>query len=320
MSHERSGIYACRLGTLLLRQVSAIRITNGNTKTEVVPGGNLDRGAVVTAFADPVVRIDTDDLLGALGGSPAVSISVGLACPTTDTASLFQYQKRVDGSTFVAAGTAQHHSYSALKGFALVDEISVEQDQPAQLKLMYYPLATGSTGSVAPLSFLNAQTLVSTPNTAEIYYLGPCKYNNGGDVTLSGCLGWTLKNGMGYSTSRAGGDVWARVGAINARRPEITLRFKTLDHLYANFSGSENGKSIAAAVGRLDLYLRRGVHGGTRWSDGSAGKHMLLSISAGDLTNDDVSVREIEDAVAELTIRPTQVLSLNTATTVPADT
>ena len=299
---NRYGIYVARVGDVLLRQLGAADVRPGSQKTEVIPGGAVDRAAVITAYADPMISLQTADFaclatLSLTAGYPATTAA------SANAASLVQFQDRADGGLF---GSTPYVLTTA-KSFTAVDEIRAEQDstEGALISLKQYALSLD--GIAAPFA-LSQASLTSTPSYGSLMYLGPVWI---GDVAstptqIKGIQSVSIKPGLIYKHKRAEGEPFAQRGSIIARLPEIAIRLDDVGATYTNLL-SLFGKDITASI-RLNCYFQAGVHGGTRVAKATT-SHYRLTAQTGECSTESISVQKVDDATIELVMRPTTTLS-----------
>lgn len=300
---ERHGIFPASFDSLDVAQIGSASIQNGNSKSMVTPGGALDTAAVIQAFADPRCALDTQNL----GVLSTVSPTVGLA---VSTAFAFRYQKRVDGGTF-ATSTA-HTKVGGTKGFLYPSRLRVKQDDPegAQLELAFVPLYDGTNAVLVPANSQNFDSGVPVPAFTAIFYQGPF-YLAGSQI--DGVTGFEVDFGIEYRPVRNDGDVYARSGFIVRRRPQIQVTLNNVAYLATRgFFGS------AYTSAGVALYYWKGVHGGDRVA-AATGQHVKISSVTGEMSADDLSVRDNGDGTHTYTINPsgaTPTLALSTSATI----
>lgn len=313
MPQERYGIFPARFGDIVLRQVHAVEVRTGNSKSEPIPGGAIDRAAIITAFAEPMITCRSTDMTGLFGGSPFVGVSsgyrVGVADAYSTNGTLIQYQRRVDGSTFSQTNT-EHLLLTSNKGWLGLDEITAEQDSliGAEASLNYWCLAPDP---VTPPLTINRDVsgLTSTPNFNGLWYLGPCYLGTvGSNNQIYGVRRVSIKPNLEYRPKRSDGGPWATHGAIHSRKSEITLSIDKASEAYEKFSGLF-GNLVSASA--LTVFLQKGSPGGTRIAY-NTGSHIKIVGSAGDNTVDQFSVTNEDDVTIEVTYRATTALVLTT--------
>lgn len=286
---------------LAIKQVRGRTVTPSPTRSEVVPGGAVDRAASILSHAEPVIRIDSPDLATLLA---AVSPTVGYFASSGAT---FRAQKRAAGGLF--AGSSSHFTLSSSKGMLLPDRLSCSQDdaQGSQLSLMYYPLS--SDGLTAPLSVSTSASLSDSPAFVSQYFLGPVY---AGSSQLAGLTSIDVAFGLTFSAKRHDGDVFAKEGSIVSRLPVITLRFDSIEH--ASAVGMFHGGFTDDVV----IFLRKGSSNGVRVSDASEA-HVAITIGAGtwhasDLTGSDGDA----DESLSIEIIPTGTIAVATDAAIAA--
>lgn len=313
MAQERYGIFPARFGDLTLRQIHAVEVRTGNSKSEPIPGGAIDRGAVITAFAEPMITLRTTDLGGLFGGTPWLGISsgyrVGVADAYTTNPTIVQYQRRVDGSTFSQTDT-EHLLLTSTKGWLGLDELTAEQDSliGAEASVNYWCLAPDAV--TPPLTIArDTGGLTSTPNFGGLWYLGPCYLGTvGSNNQIYGVKRVTVRPNLEYRPKRSDGGPWATHGAIHSRKSEIVLTIDKASEAYEKFSGMF-GNLVSASA--LTCFFQKGSPGGTRIAYNTA-SHIKVVGSTGDNTVDQFSVTNEDDVSIDVTFRSTAALTLTT--------
>jgi len=308
---NRFGVYPARFGDIALNQIMGTGVRPASTKTEKIVGGDVDRSAVITAYADPMITCRTCDFDGLFAGGNVVSITAGYAVDVIGAgtaATLVQHQKRIDGGTFVAAGNAEHYQLGSDKGFLLIDEISAEQDSitGAEVSLQYYALSDdGINEPIVP----GLAALVNAPAFSGQWYLGPVLLGDlsGAPTQLAGVQRISIRPGLQYQHKRADGVPFACIGSIVARKPEIRVTVNTLDT--AAFSTLFHNATTEANGLAGHFYFQKGVHGGSRIAKNVA-NHYRVDAATGDATFESFEVRELDDTTSELIFRPTGTLAL----------
>ncbi len=302
MAHRYS-INSSTLHTTHLTQVRGTAVMTGSTRAEITPGGSVDRGAVILSHADPTATLETADLATALA---AISPTVGLNCTTGAT---FRAQRRAAGGVFAGAGN--HVLLTADAGFAVPSRLTVRQDDPSGANLSLAFWALSSDGFTAPLTETVEQNLANSPTFVGKWFLGPVTYD--GD-RMPGVLGWEVDFGLGYSPKRHDGEVFAREGAIIARRPVFRFTVDELDN-----AATIGNLFLAALGGNIVLYARKGAPGGTRVADATE-QHIAVTATAGAWGVSDVSVQGVEaDYGMTIEVIPTGTISVSTAAAIPAE-
>lgn len=313
MGQERYGIYPARFGDLTLRQIHGVDVRSGNSKSEPIPGGSLDRGAVITAFAEPVITCRTVDMTSLFGGSPFVGVTggyrVGVADAYSTNPTIVQFQRRLDGSAF-SVTNGEHLVLTSPKGFLMLDELTAEQDSliGAEASLSYYALSQDPT--IAPLSLApDTAGLTSTPAYSGLWYLGPAYVGTVGSVNqIYGVRRISIRPGIEYRTKRSDGGPWATHGSIHSRKPEISISIDKASEAYQKFP-SLFGNLISANA--LTFFLQKGSPGGTRVAYSTA-QHIKVIAAAGDATPDQFSVANEDDVTLEVVFRGTSTITLTT--------
>lgn len=322
-THNRFGIYAARIGDMLLRDIFSQRIVTASNKTKVIASGNILNSAVINDHADPLAQFSTRDLVNLLSGSAFVSLMTGYSCDingdTPTAATLIQWQKRADASTFVAAGTSGHQVITNNKGFAVCTEIGAAQDDPegAKAAIDYYCLSVD--GQTVPIT-QSSTTLTSTPNPATQFYLGPVWTGdlNSSPLELKGIQNWRFMPGVSYSPKRASGNIFAGVGSIILQEPQLRINCTDLGAFNTIISAAHFGKSLASPDRRIAAFLQAGVHGGSRVAKATA-SHIKITFSLGDCTVDSLSVEKQGDGSIDVIFTPTELPVITHSVAIPAD-
>jgi hypothetical protein len=309
---DRYSIYPCRIGDIELTQIHDVRISPNSNKSEITPGGGIDRQHIATAHSEPTVKILTSDFETVFAN---VDIGTGY-CSNTDSAetaaSIFQFQRREDCGTFDGAGNATHQVATGQKGFTACESIHAEQDslEGAQIDLNHWALS--EDGYIEPLEFSKI-ALELTTTFVSLYHLGPVYLNA---VQWLGVQNITVRPGIVYQEKRMSGNPFAQIGSIVARNPEILIRFNDLD---TNFTGGNLSNLFHNANNEtLHIYLWHSLHGGSR-SPLANNVHVHISANYSEMTPDTVSVARIDDTIMEAKFRVTQgPLVLALAQAIPA--
>lgn len=287
-------------GTLNLQQLGSVDLRHGAQFNETVPAGSIDRAAVVLRSATAGCRISTQDILTFMG---VVSPTAGLKCTGLCT---FRYQKRADSAVF--AGGTTNLTAVAQTGFLMPESISASGDTPAEIASMFYPLWDGSND---PLAFTDAVNFGSAPQPAysSEYYLGPVYL---GGVQILGLESSRVTFGLTFMPKRYDGDVFPRSGAIEMRKPVITLTMTKLNWL----TGQAASMFMNNLASTLAVYYALGAPAGGRAAYAGA-NHVKISATAGAHHADSVSVRDEGDGTISIQIVPTGTIGLSLASTIP---
>jgi len=315
---DRHSLYPARFGNIVLKQMFDVGMTTENSKTRKIVAGRLDPSVVITAFADPMVTIRTNDFDGVFaGGGDVVSIINGydvnvLGGPQTNS-TLIQYQTREDGATFKAAGNPDHIVLTNQKGFLLPRDISAEQDsiEGASIGLDYYALS--EDGFVKPL-IESKTTLTSVPTFSGIWYLGPVILGASFTDQLLGIQSVRVNPGITYQPKRAEGEPFAEVGSIISREPEIKITTCDIKS-WESLLGELFGLALTSTI-QVQVYFQKGIHGGRR-EDYDQALHYRVTAVTGDITPDEIQVTQLEDSRLEITLRVTEQIALTANTTIP---
>lgn len=303
-SAQRFGIFPCSFvhagGTLNLTQMDSFDCQTGVQKAEIIPGGAVDRAHIGIASAQPKATFSTRDLATLFTD---VSISAGLALTGTAT---FRLQEREDGSTF-GTGTT-HETFVGQTGFLYPTQIQASQDgaDGASATCEVVPLWDGSNAPWIHNTSVDFGA-VSAPAFVSRFFLGPVYHNSG---QLAGVKSVTVNTGINYDAQRFDGEPYARRGAIVARQPTITFTLAKVDAVQAlNMFGAPVSSSFA-------VYFQKGVASGTRVAAATA-QHCKISCTAGDITQDNVSVSGTDDGMVNVTVMPTGTLAVSVASAIP---
>lgn len=309
MAETRQSLFPARLGDISLLQLDSVEISTNQTKAIKIPGGSIDPWAIITAYADPVVRLTTNDLDSLLGEqTPKVDLlngyAVDTAAGTPTLSSLFQYQQRSDGGTFDASNN--DIAITSTKGFAYIEEISAMQDDPEGARATVQYAALSPTGQSSPLSIAGAHTLVGTPTFNSAFFLGPVLVGTVGSGTkIEGITGVTVRPGIDYRVKRSSGAPYATIGSIHERRPEIRLKCADLGAVYTNLA-SFFGQAISGTSTQIACYFQCGQHASTRVAYATT-SHIRVLAATGEWSPDSYSVSGSDDVNAEIVIRPTSM-------------
>jgi hypothetical protein len=310
-SQNRWGLFPARFGDISLRQVDSLEIQPGSTKTEIIPGGNAHRAAVVTAYAEPIITCKTRDFDGLLTSPYIVDIQTGYRCGSeagwSTLNTLIQYQRRKEGGLFSTTNT-EHLIVTSPKGFLCFDEISAEQDSTvgAEASLRYYCLT--DAWDTEPLDFeQDAAGLVNTPSFRGVWYLGPMYDESYGQI--DGVLSVRVRPGIDFRTKRADGNAFATSGSIHTIMPEVRVRLSKLSNYYEITGGLLNHSAIVNGSNGIRFFLQKGSPGGHRLPYAST-VHVKCTLVNGEMTAETLSVSGEDDASIEYVIRPTTALTL----------
>jgi hypothetical protein len=312
---NRYSIYAADLGGILLTDISDQGVRSNSRRSIVIPGGSVHPRAVVLCCADPVLQLSTKDLAGLFGGSPAIGSSFGYGVDTaaaspTDPA-ILQFQRRTDGGTFEAAGDLDHVVGTVNKGFLHVTDITAAQDDVNGVRVSLDFNLLSADGLTQPVTFSNAAVLTGLPAFDGIWYMGPVRIGtHGGSTTLlPGVQRTVVRPMIAFRNPRGDGQVFATNGSIHSIPAEIritTADFGSTSWILNNMFGQDQ----AAAGGNFNIFYWKGVHGGARVAAATA-VHYMVTAATGATFTEDVSVREIEDGMAEIVIVPTGGITIS---------
>lgn len=300
---ERASIYPCRIGDLTFNQISEVQVSPSVSKHEITPGGAIDRAHIATAYAEPTVKVTTGDFDNVF---PSVSAATGYSSDTQaiapTAASIFQYQRRIDGGIFDAVGNATHHVLTGGKGFTLIESIRAEQDslEGAQCDLMHYALSLD--GQEEPLIHTN-DALALTPTFHNTYHLGPV-WIGASEAQWYGIQSVSVRPGLVYQVKRGSGCPFASIGSIVARNPEISIRLNDMDNGWTRDAMDNLFHNAVTGSTSINVFLWRSEHGGARRPQGNA-EHIRIKGTYGEEDAESISVSRIDDATLELKFRIT---------------
>lgn len=286
--------------TLSLTQMESFAVEPNPTKAEIIPGGLVDRAAVLTAGAAPRVRFGTRDLATLFG---TVSTSAGLALTGAAT---FRLQEREDGGTFITGATDE--TITTTGGFIYVESITATQEDAngAIANCVCIPLWDGSTDPLVHTTGVNFSG-VGAPAFVSQFFLGPVYHNS---VAIDGITSVTIDCGVNYDAKAFNGDPYAKLGAIVTRTPSISFVTAKADAAAAlNVFGNAITSSLAC-------YFWKAVDSGTRVAVATA-QHCKISTTSGDWCHDDVSVTGNDDGTVTLKVTPKAALAVSVASAIP---
>jgi hypothetical protein len=318
---DRYGIYAARIGDMLLRDVDEIKFGSASNKNELIAGGNILRSSVLNSHADPMFSSRTRDLINLLSGSSYIPLMTGYACninagsPTAP--SLFQFQKRADGSTFAGSN---HQVLTSNKGFAICGELSAAQDDVEGIKasVEYYCLSVD--GQTVPIT-QSSTSLTSTPNPGSQFFMGPVWTGdlNSTPLEIKGIQSWRYVPGVTYSPKRASGNPFAMVGSIVKQAPELRINTADIGAFNTIMASAHFGKTIASPDRRITCYGQLGVVGGSGRVPKATPSHFKITFSLGDCTVDSIGVEGQADGSTDVVFRPTELPVLTFSVAIQAD-
>jgi hypothetical protein len=303
MATTRYGIHGASLngGSLLLTQVNSYSFDPGQSIDEIVPGGVLDRGAVILGSASSMVRIRSRDVATIFG---AVSPSVGYYCSGS---SVFDLQQRASGGTYTGS-TGANAKITVPVGFLVPESISASAggNQEAQVELTLHALYDGTN---APMSIANSANLAGSVAFNSAFYLGPLYINS---VKMEGIISSSVEFGLQFSKAIPDGSLYPTVGSIVERKPRFSFTMLRVDFIASNITNFFN----AAAAGTVAAYFYKGATGTGRVAAATT-SHAKFSATASTISPDTLSVRDNDDATVTVTIRPTSTVAVSVASAVP---
>lgn len=301
MASDRFGLYSASFthagGTLDLQQLREQSV-NTNSRFKIIrPGGGLNPAAHILSTANPTKRFYTSDLVTAL---TTIDIASGLAC---SGGSVMRYQKRTPGGAFATGGS--HLTQTTPKGFLHITGISVDIDSEdgAEAELEYVALSSDGTNPVTNTESVNFAA-APVPAFMSQYYLGGQWLDS---TQVESLVALRVNPGIVFQARRVDGGVFPRYGAssIVARNPQ-----KTMSYLNAAL-GSQMGSLFANALGATVKSL---LQRATTSADGrlamASTNHIRIDVAAGTWGHEDIRASGENDAVTNVTIRPTGTLSV----------
>lgn len=303
-SAERFSLFPCAFvhagGTLNLTQMDGFDVKGNSRKNAIIPGGAVDRAHIGIASAAPSATFNTRDLTTLFTD---VSGSAGLAISGAAT---FRLQERSNSSTFETGAT--HETFTAASGFLYPTSISASQDgeDGASCSCEFVPHWDGSTNPFVHNTGVNFDA-VNAPAFVSRFFLGPVYSNT---TQIAGVVSINVDFGITYDARPFNGAPYASLGAIIKREPTLSITVAKIDTLSAL---TMFGNAVDTS---FSIYLQKGVASGTRVA-GATSTHCKISCTAGDMTNDSVSVTGNDDGTATLTVMPTTVVAVSVASAIP---
>lgn len=293
-THERFVSYPARFngGGFALNHVRRVSLSPGVEKMVIIPGGSVDPAVIAEAFREPVFTIVSGDLGAVLDG---VSPVAGLACTS---ASLIQWQQRLDGGVF--AGSGNHATFSIPKGFLYPTEITAQQDarEGAEISLLFYALRSGAN---MPVVANTGQSLTGSVAVNGLYRLSKVVFE--GSV-VGGVQSVRVTTGITYQPKRESWNVAADVGSIVRREPMIEVRGTNLAKVAAV------GLGLAAVSAGLTVYFEK--IGATN------GNHLSFGIAGGAYHTDGFDQQGLDDAEGRIVASLANgTLGFDTTATIP---
>jgi hypothetical protein len=286
-----------------LTQVDSWTLNPGTRRAPIIPAGVIDPAHIGIAGANPTINITTRDLVAFWAG---VSPSVGLSCASS---SIFVYQERSDGGTFIAAATNTHETLTCATGFIYPTTLSASQDgnDGATVEATFVPLWNGT---VQPVVWNTGQVIstVTAPAFGSRFFLGPV-YHSGAEIT--GVTNVTIDFGIEFSPRAFSGDPYPRTGCIVTRQPTIT--FTVCQVAAAAALSTIFGSAITTGI---VVYLQKGVASGTRVAVATA-QHCKITAASGDWSLNEASVQQNDDGSVSFIATPTTALTAATNSAIP---
>lgn len=285
---------------LTIAQMGSQSFDPGQTLDEIIPGGALDRGAVIVGSTNPMVSLSTRNLTTVFG---TVSPTVGYNCTGS---SVFYYQQRASGGGFTGGST--FITVTAAKGFLQPMRLSASSGgtQAANLDLTFHALFDGTN---IPLVQAGSAASGAAPGFTSAFYLGPVYVNSG---QLEGVTSTDVDFGIQFDKIWPDGNIHPTSGSITSRTPVFSatfLRQEMIDSTIASFFS-------AVAAGTIAFYYYKGANGSGRVASATT-EHCKVSATAGVLTPDRCSVTGNEDGTVTVTARPTTAIAISVASAVP---
>lgn len=286
-------------GAFALRQIDSQSVQPNAVKSQIVPGGAVDRAHVGLSAANPVIPITTRDLLTVF---TAVAPSAVLAF----TSGTLRWQKRAEASTFDAS--AVHESLTIPKGVLVPGNLTASQQdaEGASLNLSLMPLYDGTN----PIFTRNTSvdlSAVTTPTFVSRYYMGPVYINS---VLVPNIERVSIDFGLGYSRKAFNGSPYPTEGSVITRLPTMTFTSTaiSIDNAVSMFA--------RALAGTIAIYFQAGASASDRVAAATTG-HIKISATAGEWCTDSISVQGNDDGTASFTVQPTAALAVSVASAIP---
>lgn len=302
---ERFSIFTASLTygsaqTLNLVQLESFSVKPQANKSSLIPGGLVDRAAVLVSHGTPQIGFTIRDLATLFG---QVSLATGLATTGTST---FRMQERSDGSTFETGAT--HETWTTTGGFVIVDSLTANQDDAngAMATCTFVALWNGTTDPLVHNTGVNFSG-VAAPAFGSQFFLGPVYHNS---AALTGITSVTVNPGLSYEAKAFSGDPYPRRGVIVRREPTLSFTAAKIDTAGAlDMFGGNITNSIY-------FYFQRGVDAGERVAAASS-VHCSVGCTSAHWSPDEVSVSGNDDGTVTVTIMPKVAISVSVASTIP---
>lgn len=180
----------------------------------------------------------------------------------------FYLKKAADLAVRVADATTEHLRYRATQGLLTWSNISVAQDGDAIAQIAYLPTYDGTN---APLVPAGSVALAGTPTAAEVYTLGPVKFNSS---AIEGVEGWSLDLGQRLYGQASDGDPYLSFAGVQEIEPVLTIRgINAVNQLTYGLAGTAISSSWSVS-------LRRRAADGGHVANGTS-SHIVISGGAG---------------------------------------
>lgn len=280
---------------LVLNQVSGRSVSNGLRLHEQQLAGAVDRAGTVILAGDPVVGLQTMDLLTAL---TAISLTTGYRAAS---GAILRYQKRgsdvVSGSGTTGPFTtgSTHRTVTSPKGMLMPTSLSVAQDGLAMLALTYHGYESDD-GATRPFTLNTSQALAGTPALNSLYTLGPVKL---GASALDGLIGWEFDTGLGaFETRRKNGRTYPNEGKLRSRLARLVLKFDNpeIADSVGSYFHAQLGSTLTAYARKKSLTSTDGNVADDQSS------HLSIAIAAGSWKLDDESANDHDDIPGQVSV------------------
>lgn len=203
---------------------------------------------------------------------------------------VFYLKKAADLGVRVADATTEHLRYVAEQGLLTWNNISVGQDSEAMAQCAYVPTYDGTN---APLIPAGAVALSGTPTAAEVFTLGPVKFNG---TAISGVESWSLDLGNAMYQIAADGEPYLSFLGVQQIEPVLTIRgVNAVAQLTYGLAGTAIASSWSVA-------LKRMATDGGHVANGTS-SHIVIAGTVGTIEPTDVSGNGNAPMQSEIRVR-----------------